>query len=474
MRIVGRKREQVIIQDCLESPRPEFLVVYGRRRVGKTYLIREFFHNRFSFYASGVPREKTKKQLKYFQESLKEYGTEESKIPADWTEAFSRLRKLLESEKVTRDPFSGKRVVFLDELPWMDTARSDFKTALDYFWNTWGSAQPDLLLIVCGSATSWIITHLLNDRGGFYNRVTRRIHLVPFSLQECELLMQENQTNVSRRQILMGYMVFGGIPFYLNLLDSRLSMDQNVEELVFKEQGDLRYEYERLFDSLFRNAEKHMAVIRALSGRQGGLTRTELAAMPEIGDGEPLTKTLSELTECGFIRKYSHFSKPKQGSLFQIVDPFILFCLRFPPEKMKGSWLSMIHTPEYYAWRGLAFETLCLNHVDQIKGILGIQGVQSQEYSWRSRQSDPGAQIDLMINRRDDVINLCEMKFTTEPFSITPEFERQMIHKMETFRKETGSRKAIHLTLISAEGISAGGNRGSVTQIITGDDLFRT
>jgi len=473
MKIIGRKAEQDILNQCMASTRPEFLAVYGRRRIGKTFLIREFFHNRFSFYASGVPELKTKGQLKVFHESLRQYGSEDSAPPADWLEAFSRLRKLLESDQVSRDPVSGKRVVFLDELPWMDTARSDFKTGLDYFWNTWGSAQSDLLLIVCGSAASWIITHLLNDQGGFYHRVTRRIHLLPFSLQECELLLAENHSPMTRRQIMTSYLVLGGVPFYLNLLDARLSPDQNIEALFFRERGELRYEYQHLFRSLFRNAEKHLAIIAALSRRRGGLTRAELAQIPEIGDGEPLTKALSELTECGFIRKYNSFATPQRGCFFQVIDPFTLWCQHFQSIHASDSWLVRVHSPEYYAWRGLAFETLCLNHLDQIKNTLGISGIQADAYSWRSSGSSPGAQIDLLIDRKDDVINLCEMKFTTEPFSLTVAEDRQLLQKAEIFRKETGIRKAIHLTLVSAEGLSPGGNGGSITQLITGDDLFR-
>ena len=474
MKIIGRVQEQEILRRCLESARPEFLVVYGRRRIGKTYLIREYFRNRFAFYSSGVPEFKTKQQLQVFHESLVRYGIADKKAPQNWLEAFSRLRRLLESDKAVRDPVTGKLVVFLDELPWMDTARSDFKGALDFFWNTWGSARQDLLLIVCGSATSWIIAHLLDDHGGFYNRVTHQLHLLPFSLKECEQLLRENGSPMNRRQIMQSYMVFGGVPYYLNLLDERLSLDQNIEELFFKEQGELKYEYNHLFRSLFRNTEKHMAIIRSLSARRGGKTRVELAADPSIGDGEPLTKALNELEQCGFIRKYSHFSFPQRNCLFQVTDPFILFCLHFQTIQAISSWLSLVHTPEYYAWRGLAFEMLCLNHVPQIKSSLGITGIQANVYSWRSISAVPGAQIDLLIDRRDDVINLCEMKFTNEPFSIGSSEEQELLHKLEVFRTETKTRKAIHLTLISAEGLAAGGHTSVLTKIINGDDLFST
>ena len=264
MKIVGRKREKDILMQCLKSKRPEFAVVYGRRRVGKTYLIREYFNKRFSFYSTGLTDEKTKGQLRAFNESLLLYGSTDKEAPKDWFEAFSRLRVLLCSEKVYREPIGGKRVIFLDELPWMDTARSDFKSALDYFWNSWASAQEDIVLIVCGSATSWIINNLLTSRKGFHNRVTRRIQLLPFSLAECEELFELNDVVMTRNQMIESYMVFGGIPLYMNLFDSRLSLAQNINELCFKEYGELHNEYDNLFYSLFDKPEKHMAIIEAL------------------------------------------------------------------------------------------------------------------------------------------------------------------------------------------------------------------
>ena len=239
MNIIGREREKEIITKCLESKRPEFLIVYGRRRVGKTYLIREYFHERFSFYTTGIPDAKTRNQLKAFGESLTYYGDETKVIPKDWFEAFRRLRKILESEDVYRDASGGKKVVFIDEVPWMDTARSDFKSAFDYFWNSWGSSQEDLLLIVCGSATSWIISNILNDKGGFHNRITRQIHINPFTLGECKQFYNENEFSINRDQMIESYMIFGGIPYYLNLLDNRLSPAQNVDNLIFNERGDL-------------------------------------------------------------------------------------------------------------------------------------------------------------------------------------------------------------------------------------------
>lgn len=470
--MIGRKAEQNALKICLQSNRAEFLVVYGRRRVGKTFLIKEYFNNIFSFYATGLSNAKTKEQLKAFYGSLLEHGAKEKKPPKDWYEAFMRLKVLLQTDDVRKDPVSGKKVVFLDELPWMDTARSDFKSALEYFWNSWGSTQNDLLLIVCGSAASWIIDNLLGDRGGFYNRITRQIHLRPFTLGECEELYKSNSIQMTRQQMIESYMIFGGIPYYLNCFDKRLSFAQNVEELLFKQTGQLYYEYDRLLGSLFKKYERHAAIIDAVSHSKGGRTRVELAKIPAVGDGEPLTKALNELEQSGFIRKYKNYTKEKQGFYFQLIDPFMLFCFQFIKKREHESWMTYINTPGYFAWAGNAFELVCLLHVDQIKMALGISGVETVEYAWRSKGSKPGAQIDLLIDRKDGVINICEAKYTMAPFAIDAGYEKMLRNKMSLFIKETSCKKALHLTFLSSNGLVHNDYAGIVQRVITGDELF--
>ena len=471
MKIIGRLQEQQRLLDCLESKRPEFLVVYGRRRVGKTYLIKEYFNDTFSFYATGVAKLNTKGQLRAFSDSLRQYGDTEKKMPKDWFEAFSRLRMLLEKETVFRDSFSNKRIVFLDEVPWMATARSDFESALDYFWNSWASSQSDILFIICGSATSWIIEHVLNNTGGLYNRVTKQIRLLPFTLKECQELYEMNGIHMSFTQVIESYMVFGGIPYYINYFDKRLSLAQNIDVLCFSENGQLHYEYNNLFQSLFKNAQKHVQIIEAISKKRAGILRTELSDIPEIGDGELLTKALKELEQCGFIRKYKNFVKNKSGYYYQVIDPFILFHLNFLKEQKFNSWLSYINTPSYYAWTGLSFEIVCLNHIPQIKTILGISGVESMEYAWRGKENE--AQIDLLIDRRDGVINICEMKYTTEPFSIDATYEKNLNHKIYSFQEETKTKKSVHLTMICANGLKHTAYSNIVLNEINGTDLLK-
>lgn len=472
MNILGREREQDILSRCLESKRPELLVVFGRRRVGKTYLIKEFFNERFSFYTTGIPDEKTRNQLKAFNESLVNYGDDTKTIPRDWFEAFRRLRVILEKDTIQRDYSSGKRVVFLDEVPWMDTARSDFKSAFDFFWNSWGSAQNDLLLIICGSATSWIINNILNDKGGFHNRITKQMQIEPFTLRECEAFFTHNGIRLGRDNMIESYMIFGGIPYYLNLYDNRLSLAQNVESLIFDDRGDLHYEYERLFQSLFKKPDNHIKIIETMAGLKKGLQRTDLVETSGVPDGEGLTKALRELEQCGFIRHFKKMTLQHNGVFYQVIDPFVLFSLSVLRDEKIRSWKAFLKSPGYYNWRGNAFETVCLVHISQIKSALGISGIESTEYAWKSKKKDGGAQIDLLIDRRDGVINLCEMKCTDKAFEITKAYRNDIINKVDTFIEEVHPKKSVHVTLITSNGLKKNQYADVVQNNIPPESLF--
>ncbi|MCR5292102.1 MAG: ATP-binding protein [Eubacterium sp.] len=470
--IIGRKYEQTVLDDCLKSSKSEFIVVYGRRRVGKTHLIKEFFENRFSFYATGISEVNLSEELDYFNDSLIEYGCTDHKKTNNWREAFIKLKKLLMSNSVTRDPVSNKRIVFLDELPWMDTPKSNFKSALDHFWNSWASTEKDIVMIVCGSATSWIINNILSGKGGFYNRITRQIHLKPFTLGECEKFFEMNDIHMTRTDIINSYMVFGGIPYYLGLFSRRLSLAQNIDELIFSEVGQLHYEYDRLFKSLFRNSSKHYLIMKALTTNRGGLSRKDVISKTKIADGELLTRALEELEQCGFIRKYKNYTKETKGSYYQIIDPFTLFCNTFN-DKNVSSWMKYIRTPDYNNWSGYAFELVSLNHVQQIKETLGISGIETTEYSWKSKNSTPGAQIDLLIDRADNVINICEIKHTESEYSIDLKYSESLKNKIDVFQKETNCKKALHLVMVCSNHLKYNKYSSVVVNDICGDDLFK-
>ena len=333
------------------------------------------------------------------------------------------------------------------------------------FWNGWGCTQEDLVFIVCGSATSWLVDNLLESTEGLYDRVTRVIDLQPFTLAECQEYYVWSGVEYSCRQVVESHMVFGGIPYYLSLQERGLSLAQNVEALLFRRGGQLVMEFDRLFATLFRNPEPYERVVRRLAARRGGMTRSELSSATRLG-GNSLTKTLRKLEQCGFIRGFRDFTKRKKGTIFQLIDPFTLFWLTHVDRGQIDGWMGFVGTPGYYAWAGLSFELVCLLHIDEIKQALGVSGVQTSVSAWRSKETKPAAQIDLLIDRRDDVVNLCEMKYSDGPYALTATDERSIRNKMAAFRAESGTRKAIHPTLITLDGA---GHNAHFNSVIVGE-----
>ena len=470
MPLIGRTEEVREFLACLDSPEAEFVAVTGRRRVGKTYLVRNVFAGRITFFVTGLARAGMKDQLENFGTALREQGGDDEGMPSSWMEAFRRLRTFLEGQRVP-----GKRIVFIDEMPWLDTPKSRFRTALEWFWNGWASAQPDVLLIVCGSATSWIVSKLFRDTGGLHNRVTRRIHLQPFTLAECVAFYAERGIVMSTTEILEAYMILGGIPFYLSRLDKSRSLAQNISRLCFREGGMLRTEFDDLYASLFARPEQHVRIVRALASRRCGLSREDIAAMTGISLGGGITRTLRELEQSGFIRSYQPFGRKARGTLYQLMDPYTLFYLTFIETEPADPdfWSKYAATSAHSAWAGNAFERVCLAHVPQIKAKLGIAGVIVAAHSWRSGTSDPGAQVDLVLDRRDGVVNLCEMKYARGAYAITKAADAAMRAKVSAFRAETRTRKAVHVTYVTTFGLTRNQYSGDIQSEVIAADLFR-
>jgi uncharacterized protein len=470
MKITGRKKEKIILRDLTYSDKPEFVAVYGRRRVGKTFLIREFFTNNFSFYLTGISNENTKSQLKNFNTSLQKYGKMPYPLVNNWLDGFQQLIHLLENTSV-----KGKKVVFMDELPWMDTPKSGFISALEHFWNSWASARNDVLFIVCGSATSWVMNNLIRNYGGLHNRVTAKIYLEPFTLGECEAYFKDANIELNRYHILESYMIFGGIPYYLSLFKKGYSLAQNVDRLCFAINGELSSEFTSLYSSLFKHSENYMKLVEFIAGKKKGMLREEIIQSGILSNGGGLTKVLDDLENCGFIRRYKAFGKPRKNQLYQLTDFYSLFYLYFIRKKKNDDesfWVNSVESPQHRAWSGYAFERVCLAHIRQIKNKLGISGVSTEISAWRSQVSDPGAQIDLVIDRKDQIINLCEIKFSVSEFIIDKSYDMTLRNKKEVFRNETQTRKALHTTLITSFGVKKNEYSGMIQSEITSDDLF--
>ena len=476
-KIIGRSQEARELQELYENGKPVFAVVYGRRRVGKTFLVRELFKNAMTFYHTGLSpyelaTDKLKtQQLGNFYSSLVRYGSKRGKLPQDWFEAFDMLIALLESKN------TGKRqVVFIDELPWMDTPRSGFVTALEHFWNGWGAGRDNLMLIVCGSATSWISDKLLNNKGGLYDRTTNEIKLRPFTLGECASFYEQEGIVMSRYDQLQCYMITGGIPYYLSMLQKGKSLAQNVDRMFFAPDGKLSLEFDRLYSSLFTNDEECKKIVRLLAKSRQGYTRKDIVSLAKLTDGGGLTATLKALEVSDFVTSYVKFGYPKREVYYRLTDFYSKFFLSFIDGKRTTNptfWQDNLKTPELTAWRDFTFETLCYYHLPLIKQSLGISGVQTEASAWKSRKEKDGAQIDMLISRADNVVNVCEIKFCEDDFTITAAYDKVLRNKLSTFEEETKCRKSLHLTLVTTYGVKCNEYSSRVQNVVTMDDLFK-
>lgn len=471
-KIVGREDEIKVLKNLYQSTRSEFVALYGRRRVGKTFLVKELFKNQFTFQITGLSRPDFQLQINNFYTTLGRFDekVQHKPKPTSWFDAFQLLIDYLETSS------SPRKVIFIDELPWLDTPKSDFISALEHFWNAWAYYREDVLLLVCGSATSWMINELINNHGGLHNRVTKRLHLQPFTLKETEAFLQQKGGVYDRYQIIQIYMALGGIPFYLEQVDTSKSISQNIDTLFFSQDGTLRGEFNNLFRSLFKKHERHVAIIEVLATKSQGLDRKTLAKITGLSSGGTLSKILLELEQCGFIKKYLPFGKKNRNSLFQLTDPYSLFYLKFIRNSKTygvGSWLTQIDQPKWRSWSGYAFEYICFYHLDLIKKALGISGIYVEISSWKSQNATNGAQIDMVIDRRDRVINICEIKFSESSFTINKSYAANLRNKLSTFREETGTKKTLFLTFMTTFGLKQNQYAlGLVQNNLTMDDLF--
>lgn len=475
-RLVGRLRERNVFEQAMASSESELVAVYGRRRVGKTFLIRELFGARLSFELTGVYGAPLREQLANVLTALRVAGEKDHLAPpADWREAFERIGKVLS----TKLRSGNKRIVFLDELPWLASRRSGFLRAFEHFWNSWAVKQRELIVIVCGSAASWMVDELLNARGGLHNRVTRRVRLEPFTLAEVEQYFAARDVRLSRYQILELYAALGGIPYYLKQVERGDSASVAIDRLCFAHDGALRDEFDKLYASLFEHSERHARIVRALGAKPHGLTRNEIVAAAKISSGGTISRTLTELEESGFILRSPQLGRPTRDALYRLIDEYSLFYLKWI-EHNRGRasqiWMNKRGTPAWFTWSGYAFEGICLKYVGLIKRALGIEAVETIESAWCHRtqvKADRGAQIDLVIDRKDATINLCEMKFCDGQFAIDKRYAADLRHKRDLFRRVTGTRKTVLLTLVTTHGLASNAYaRELVDKTLTMDALF--
>ena len=475
VKLLGREEECRRLNHALRKKEAQLIVVYGRRRVGKTYLINAFFQKRFDFKLTGEYNAPKESQLENFTLELNRRTRRSNVIPNSWKEAFNHLRDYLEQL-----PSDEKHVVFLDEMPWMDTPGSDFLPAFEYFWNSYGNACDDLVFIVCGSATSWMTDHIDRNKGGLFSRKTCSLHLKPFTLGETEAFLQAAGINWSRYDIAMCYMIMGGIPYYLGFLDSELPLSSNIDMLFFSKGAELAEEFDNLFRTLFTHSDQYIRIVEELSKRRYGLGKKELAERTGLSYNGEFTKKLNRLVESGFVQSISYYNQKSRETRYQLSDYFSMFYFRFVREHYgvdESYWTHTYDNPSQNAWAGLTFEQLCRDHLLQIKQRLGISGVLTELSTWWARgtdrdQNNAGAQIDMVLDRRDHVISLCEAKYSPNLFEIDKAYELTLRNKIESFRSATGTTKSLQLVMITTFGVKNNKYSNLIQSQVQLDDLF--
>ena len=480
--IIGREIQIADLEMYMESGRSEFIAIYGRRRIGKTYLVKELFESQLLFRVTGMDNVNTHDQIHNFCHAMNiQFGTNHQ--AANWIEAFHFLEKEIEKDQ-NRDV----KILFFDELPWFDTRGSNFISALEHFWNDWASYRRDIKLITCGSATTWMLDKVINSRGGLHNRVTHKMLLSPFSLYEVEAYFKSRNFLYEHGEIIDCYMAMGGVAYYLSLFNNNQSVAQNIQRLCFTAGGEMTDEFDKLFQSLFKRADNHIAIVNALKEKGMGMTRLELIEVTKLPNNGNFSRLLNELEQCDFIRSFTPFGKTQKDRMYQLIDPFTLFYFRFMQPKtayLNNHWIKMQSTPKYQSWAGYAFEIVCLHHINQIVKALGIDGCINIPCSWAYRPTAAtiaseeveedirrGAQIDLLIDRSDKAITVCEMKYSNHEYEIDKEYDSHVARRMRIFTKVTKTRKTIIPTYITPYGLYNNMYSRKIPRQVTGDDLF--
>jgi len=456
MNFIGRKEELVLLEEEFNAPFSSFVAVYGRRRIGKTELINHFLADKpITFSVTGAYDVKLKSHLENFSNKLSlAFGCEEQMFKS-WDKAFQALQREIEQLKL---PSKSKISVFIDELPWLAEMKDNgFKGALSLFWNDFASKRDDIFLVVCGSATSWIIKHIIDDHGSLANRITAQIHLEVFSLKETKAFLEEQgHKGLSSKTIMDYYMVFGGVAHYLKLLKPKLSFVQNIQRLFFEKNGLLRTEYNRLFRTLFKNHKTHELIVEHLVASWSGETLNELGKKRGLSKGGVLSEALKELELSNLITRKHKYKQLKREVIYRVSDSFIYFFNRWVKKSAQVDFLgnknyfqNIYKSQSFKSWSGYAFENVCHLHIVEIKKALGIEGVNTQSYYWQNEH----AQIDILLERADDIVNIIECKYYNEAFTIDKKYAKVLENKELEFQKTTAYQGSIQLVMLSSQGL---------------------
>jgi uncharacterized protein len=470
--VVGRYEHKSLLDTAFKEHKASLITVYGRRRIGKTYLIKNYLSERITFQFSGIHNVTTEIQLEKFTTALATQFNNDIPLatPHSWFAAFDLLTSFLHKKR------AKKLVIFLDELPWMHTPKSNFLAAFENFWNSYAADKPNMMVILCGSAASWMIKNIVRNKGGLHNRITHKMVIHPFSLYETEQFLKSRGVYLNHYQMIQLYMALGGIPLYLEQALPGLSTAQIIDTTCFTKQGFMYNEFIDLYQALFYKSDRHINIVKALATKPMGLSRNQIIKTCKLQTGGTATTLLEELSTGGFITAYIPFGKKAKDAIYKLTDEYSLFYLKFMEGNKqggKGTWLQLSDTPSYKSWSGLAFETLCIKHIEPIKQALGIHTIYTTSSAWKSTKASTNAQIDLVIDRKDQTINLCEMKFYDDTFTIDKKYAAALRQKASIFKQETKTRKQLSYTLITTFGLHKNEHSiGLVDTTITASQLF--
>jgi len=476
-KLIGREREIRDLDRVCQSDRSELVILYGRRRVGKTFLVRSYFHDTYDFHFVGAHNKRPSTQLSNFRKALIHYGYVNAPALKDWTQAFDCLCELLEKSP------NKRKVIFIDEMPWIDAKQSDFLSSFEYFWNGWVAQRDDIILIACGSATSWMKDKLEQNQGGLHNRKTHQIYLRPFTLHECQEYLINQGIDWDEYQIVQCYMVMGGVPYYLSLLRPDLSLTQNIDDLFFRRNAELRDEFNELYPALFKKADRYIAVVRFLATNRQGFQRGDIEAATGFSGGG-LTKILQNLERCDFISSYNQYGCNSKLTLYRLCDFYTIYYLKYVENdhsRDEQYWTHHCNDRSVESWAGFTFEQICLSHLDQIKRGLGISGLATEVSTWRyvakkddskDEQRKRGTQVDLVIKRADKIIHLCEMKFSSSEYAITVDYADKLRYRQSLFMSENKIKHGVVLTFVTPYGVTKGKYYGMLHSELTFKDLF--
>lgn len=482
--LIAREKEITVFENILNTKTAQLIALYGRRRIGKTYLVREFFNSKkiVFFEVIGLKNGDMQQQLKIFTDSISKTFFEDTPLaaPENWQKAFELLTKQI--DKISKNK---KIVLFFDELPWLATKRSQLLENFDHFWNSLWSQRKNLIIVLCGSAASWMLENLINAKGGLHNRITKSILLKPFTLGQTKQYLESLGFKLSLKNILDIYMMTGGVPFYLQELKKSYSIAQNINQLCFQEDGILNKEFERLFKALFDEDETNKLLITAIAKYHKGITREKITTEIKMSSGGTLNKRLEELEAAGFIKSYVPYGYHKREKFYRVIDEYALFYLKWIESlntrgfgASENQWQALMQTPAYHVWSGYAFESVCFKHIDQIIAGLKLKasvvGLSSWRYLPKEGSERSGAQIDLLIERNDDAFTVCEIKYSNKEFVLDKNTAKDIANKISVFEEKTKTQKQIFVALITTLGMKPSiWSEELVQQWLTLEDLFQ-